>query len=171
MVDLFSRFIILKSFPINKLLLLSNSLLISSVLSAGLGSLLAIMEKSLLLPSLLNLLFAKKTTVKQLQGRKEDWDLYVPATQHAMNLKYSRLHKSRSYTVTFNEVLNDMKDHSHIKPTLRSEAIDSKLIENKFNYATEIVVSALAKRIKETQDVDNAYFIKTSNYTTQRNSR
>ncbi|KAG1084703.1 hypothetical protein G6F40_014411 [Rhizopus arrhizus] len=41
---------------------------------------------------------AKKTIVKQLQGRKEDWDLYVPATQYAMNLKYSRLHKSRPYT-------------------------------------------------------------------------
>ncbi|EIE87259.1 hypothetical protein RO3G_11970 [Rhizopus delemar RA 99-880] len=105
---------------------------------------------------------AKKTIVKQLQGRKEDWDLYVPATQYAMNLKYSRLHKSRPYTVIFNKVPNDMKDYSHIKPTLRSEAVDSKAIENRLKYATEVVIPALAKRIKETQDVDNAYFMKTN---------
>ncbi|KAG0922980.1 hypothetical protein G6F32_014439 [Rhizopus arrhizus] len=55
-----------------------------------------------------------------------------------------------------------MKDYSHIKPTLRSDAVDSKAIESRLKYATEVVIPALAKRIKETQDVDNAYFMKTN---------
>ena len=103
---------------------------------------------------------AKRTIIKQLQGRKEEWDLYLPITQYAMNLKYSRLHKSRPYTVIFNKVPNDMKDYSHIKPTLRSEAVDAKMIEQKFKYVNEVVIPALSKRIKETQEADNAYFMK-----------
>lgn len=103
---------------------------------------------------------AKKTIVKKLQGRNQDWDLYVPATQYAMNLKYSRLHKSRPYTVIFNKVPNDLNDYSHIKPTLRSEAIDDKAIEKKLKYVTEVVIPSLSKRIKDTQDADNEYFMK-----------
>lgn len=53
-----------------------------------------------------------------------------------------------------------MKDYSHIKPTLRSEAVDAKMIEQKFKYVNEVVIPALSKRIKETQEADNAYFMK-----------
>jgi hypothetical protein len=53
-----------------------------------------------------------------------------------------------------------MKNYSHIKPILRSEAVGAKIIEHKFKYVNEVVTPALSKRIKETQEADNIYFMK-----------
>lgn len=44
---------------------------------------------------------AKLGIIKMLKGKHDDWDLYLNGIQLAMNIKYSKIHKSRPYTIVF----------------------------------------------------------------------
>jgi putative transposase len=104
---------------------------------------------------------AKRTIIKELRGKGSDWDYYLNYCQYAMNCKYARLHKSRPYTVLFNRQPNGFNDYSNTKPILQLEEADTKKIDEKFKFVNEVVIPALSKRIKDTQERDHDRFVKT----------
>jgi transposase InsO family protein len=110
---------------------------------------------------------AKRTIIKELRGKGSDWDYYLNYCQYAMNCKYARLHKSRPYTVLFNKQPNGFNDYSNTKPTLQLEEADTKKIDEKFKFVNEVVIPALSKRIKDTQERDHDRFVKTHKIVTQ----
>ena len=104
---------------------------------------------------------AKSSIVKMLNGKNDYWDLYLNPVQLAMNIKYSKLHKSRPYSIVFNRQPNDLKDYSNDVPTLTMESADTKMINDRLAFAQNIVIPHIAARIKETQTYDHAHFEKT----------
>ncbi|KAG2228735.1 hypothetical protein INT48_007074, partial [Thamnidium elegans] len=104
---------------------------------------------------------AKSVIVKSLKGKHADWDLYLNPTQLAMNIKYSKLHKSRPYSIVFNRQPNDFKDYSKVVPTLSLMKADTKKIHDRLVFAQEVVIPQIALLIKTTQDNDHARFEKT----------
>jgi transposase InsO family protein len=110
---------------------------------------------------------AKRTIVKELRGKGADWDYYLNYCQYAMNCKYARLHKSRPYTVLFNRQPNGFEDYSNTKPVLQLEETDTKMIDEKFKFVNEVVIPALSKRIRDTQERDHDRFVKTHRIVTK----
>ncbi|KAG2228371.1 hypothetical protein INT48_007210, partial [Thamnidium elegans] len=104
---------------------------------------------------------AKSVIIKSLKGKHADWDLYLNPTQLAMNIKYSKLHKSRPYSIVFNRQPNDFKDYSNVTPTLSLMKADTKKIHDRLAFAQEVVIPQIAALIKNTQDNDHARFEKT----------
>jgi hypothetical protein len=103
---------------------------------------------------------AKASIVKSLNGKNDDWDLYLNPVQLAMNIKYSKLHKSRPYSIVFNRQPNEFKDYSDEVPTLALEAADTKLINDRLKFAQEVVIPQIATLIKDTQTNDHERFEK-----------
>lgn len=103
----------------------------------------------------------KKTLIKLLEGKHEDWDLYIPAIQYTLNQKYSRLHKSRPFEVMFNRQANQFKDYSYVDPTITKKSINAKNLKLKLEQVTNIIVPTLREQIVKTQKADNEYFMKT----------
>lgn len=110
---------------------------------------------------------AKRTIIKELRGKGSDWDYYLNYCQYAMNCKYARLHKSRPYTVLFNRQPNGFEDYSNTQPKLQLEKVDSKVIDEKFKFVNEVVIPALSKRIRDTQERDHDRFVKTHRIVTK----
>lgn len=104
---------------------------------------------------------AKASIVKLLNGKNDDWDLYLNPVQLAMNIKYSKLHKSRPYSIVFNRQPNDLKDYSNDVPTLSLETADTKIIKDRLAFAQDVIIPQIAARIKETQMNDHERFEKT----------
>jgi hypothetical protein len=114
-----------------------------------------------------SLIFTTRTIVKELRGKGADWDYYLNYCQYAMNCKYARLHKSRPYTVLFNRQPNGFEDYSNTKPVLQLEETDTKMIDEKFKFVNEVVIPALSKRIRDTQERDHDRFVKTHRIVTK----
>jgi hypothetical protein len=77
-----------------------------------------------------------------------------------MNVKYTRLHKSRPYSIVFNRQPNGLADYSKIDPTPSSEMADEKIINERYRFVQDVLVPAISKRILETQSTDHAKFAK-----------
>ena len=60
----------------------------------------------------------------------------------------------------FDKQPNDFMDYSSVRPSLKIEQSDTKAIEAKLNHVNKVVIPALSKRIKETQDRDHEYFMR-----------
>jgi hypothetical protein len=103
---------------------------------------------------------AKSSIIKSLNGKYEDWDLYLNPTQLAMNIKYSKLHKSRPYSIVFNRQPNDFEDYSKVKPTLSLLKADTKKIQDRLAFAQEVVIPKIASLRKVTQEANHARFEK-----------
>lgn len=102
----------------------------------------------------------KGTTIKMLQGKRDQWENFIPWVNFCVNVKYARLHKSRPYAVIFNRQPNMLEDYAHLRPTMSLEKADSKLIDERYKFVHDVVIPALSKRILETQDGDYRYFAK-----------
>lgn len=187
MVDHFSRFTILRALPDKSALTIAKELLnifclfsFPRVLTSDRGNefiaeivsqmiLLAGIDKRVSLPytpqgnSVCERFvgIAKSSIIKMLNGKRDDWDLYLNGVQLAMNIKYSSLHKSRPYAIVFNRQPNGFEDYSKVTPTLSTEKADAKLIEDRLRFAQEVVIPQISKRIKETQDKQHETFSKT----------
>lgn len=77
-----------------------------------------------------------------------------------MNIKYSKLHKSRPYAIVFNRQPNNFKDYSNDTPTLALEKADTKIINDRLKFAQEVVIPQIATLIKDTQTKDHERFEK-----------
>ena len=101
---------------------------------------------------------AKSAIIKQLNGKHADWDLYLNPVQLAMNIKYSKLHKSRPYSIVFNRQPNDFKDYSNVEPSPAMINADTKKINDRLTFAQEVVIPHIASLIRETQEKDHKKF-------------
>ena len=106
----------------------------------------------------------KRSIIKSLAAdavEPDQWDLYLDAIQYAVNCQYSRLHKSRPFTIMFNRQPNDFIDYSEqVDSSIDIEKADNKLINQKLKFVKEVVIPSIAKRIKDTQSVDHENFKK-----------
>lgn len=100
----------------------------------------------------------KTTTIKLLNGKRDQWEHYVPWVNYCINTKYARLHKSRPYTLLFNRQPNGLEDYSKVEPTLSLEKADERLINERYQFVQDVLIPAISKRIVETQEQDHAKF-------------
>ncbi|EIE85471.1 hypothetical protein RO3G_10181 [Rhizopus delemar RA 99-880] len=103
---------------------------------------------------------AKQIIVKRLDGVKNEWDIYLPSVQYAMNCKFARLHNSRPFCVMFNRQPNELIDYSNIQPILHNQTIDSQNLEDKLKDVMDIIIPGLREKISETQRNDNTKFMR-----------
>lgn len=95
-----------------------------------------------------------------LEGRREDWDLYIDGTALCLNIHRSRLHGMRPFTVMFHREPNEFKDYTNLQPVLPNKEIDIEAIKKKLDLIDRIVVPAIRDQILQTQKKDNTYFRK-----------
>jgi hypothetical protein len=57
----------------------------------------------------------KNAIKKRLQGKNDSWDVYLGATQLALNCKYSRLQNSRPFSVMFARSPNHFENYSDVE--------------------------------------------------------
>ncbi|CEP06962.1 hypothetical protein, partial, partial [Parasitella parasitica] len=103
---------------------------------------------------------AKTVIMKMLQGRKEDWDLYVNGTALCLNIHRTRLHGMRPFTVMFHREPNEFKDYSDLKPVFPDKDIDVEAFKKKLDMIDRIIVPAIRDQILQTQKKDSTYFRK-----------
>ncbi|KAG0887979.1 hypothetical protein G6F33_012704 [Rhizopus arrhizus] len=63
---------------------------------------------------------AKNILHKRLQGRTEDWDLYVDSTQEALNNTHTALHGTRPFSLMFARRPNENKDYNNVLDKTKS---------------------------------------------------
>ncbi|KAG1573082.1 hypothetical protein G6F48_013381 [Rhizopus delemar] len=99
---------------------------------------------------------AKRALVKRLQGKKDEWNLFLPSIQYAMNCKYSRLHHSRPFVLMYNRQPNEFQDYSNTQSSIPNSSQQyAKALENKLDNMNNIVIPAIRNRIMTTQRIDN----------------
>ncbi|CEP10401.1 hypothetical protein [Parasitella parasitica] len=103
---------------------------------------------------------AKGIIIKMLEGRAENWDLYLDGTTYCLNLHKSRLHGMMPFVVVFARMPNELKDYSQIKAVLPEQKLDVKALKNKIKLIDKILVPAIREQIVKTKEADNAYFRK-----------
>ena len=103
---------------------------------------------------------AKGIIIKMLEGRAENWDLYLDGTAYCLNLHKSRLHGMMPFVVVFARLPNELTDYSKIKAVLPEQEIDVKALKDKIKLVDKILVPAIREQIVKTKEADNAYFRK-----------
>lgn len=105
---------------------------------------------------------AKRIIVKMLEGYNEAWDMYVDGTTYAMNQHISRLHGLKPFEVMFNRKANDFKDYTkdiqYIEFT--EESINIKELKKAIEKFNNTTILEVREQILETQRKDNEYFVK-----------
>ncbi|KAK4513690.1 bck1-like resistance to osmotic shock [Mucor velutinosus] len=102
----------------------------------------------------------KTIIMKILEGRSEDWDLYLNGTALSLNVHRSRLHGMMPFVVMFHRLPNEFKDYRGDKPVLHEKEIDVKAFKEKLDLIDRIIVPAIRDQIMKTQDKDSKYFRK-----------
>ncbi|KAK4519471.1 uncharacterized protein ATC70_009707 [Mucor velutinosus] len=102
----------------------------------------------------------KTIIMKMLEGRSEDWDLYLNGTALSLNVHRSRLHGMMPFVVMFHRLPNEFKDYRGDKPVLHEKEIDVKAFKEKLDLIDKIIVPAIRDQIMKTQDKDSKYFRK-----------
>ena len=103
---------------------------------------------------------AKGIIIKMLEGRAENWDLYLDGTAYCLNLHKSRLHGMMPFVVVFARLPNELSDYSKIKAVLPEQEINIKVLKDKIKLIDKILVPAIREQIVKTKEADNAYFRK-----------
>ena len=103
---------------------------------------------------------AKTIIIKMLEGRSKDWDLYLNGTALSLNVHRSRLHGMMPFMVMFHRAPNEFKDYRGDKPTLHEREIDVEAFKKKLDLIDRIIVPAIRDQILKTQDKDSNYFRK-----------
>ncbi|CEP12810.1 hypothetical protein [Parasitella parasitica] len=95
-----------------------------------------------------------------LEGRTENWNLYLDGTAYCLNCHKSRLHGMMPFVVVFARLPNELKDYSQVKAVLPDQEIDVKTLKKKIKRIDKILVPAIREQIVKTKEADNAYFRK-----------
>jgi len=103
---------------------------------------------------------SKTIIMKMLEGRREDWDLYIDGTALCLNIHRTRLHGMRPFTVMFHREPNEFKDYTHLTPVLPEQDIDVEAFKQKLDMIDRIIVPAIRDQIMKTQKKDSTYFRK-----------
>jgi transposase InsO family protein len=85
---------------------------------------------------------------KSIKGTRKDWDLYLPATQLAMNTKVVSLHKSTPFSLMFGRQFNGFTDFSSVS----SEPLSPEQLQDRLEYLTKIVYPAISGHSSKVQE-------------------
>lgn len=99
---------------------------------------------------------AKSVIVKRLQGKKEDWDLYVPSAQLAINSKISQLHKSRPFALMSARQPNEFKDYTQDDIGTTQDITNE--LEQRLKQMDTIVIPAISERAKTVYQAQQGKF-------------
>ena len=89
----------------------------------------------------------KDTIRKQLEGRTDTWDAFLPLTQLQLNVRAASLHSSTPFSLFFGRSFAGLTDFSSAESHLLTE----KELEKRLEYLTEIVFPAVSNKSAETQ--------------------
>ncbi|KAI9475477.1 MAG: hypothetical protein EXX96DRAFT_651253 [Benjaminiella poitrasii] len=80
---------------------------------------------------------------------------------YSMNMRYTRIHKTRPFCAMFYRQPNQLEDYTKLDKTpLAIEKMDAKQVEKNMSYIQETVLPSMAKRMRETQVKDHENFNK-----------
>ncbi|EIE79421.1 hypothetical protein RO3G_04126 [Rhizopus delemar RA 99-880] len=103
---------------------------------------------------------AKNILYKRLQGRTEDWDLYVDSTQEALNNTHTALHGTRPFSLMFARRPNENKDYNNVLDKTKSPET-MKQLETRINEFNDTVLPAIREKIKTSQAASRDKFNQT----------
>ena len=78
---------------------------------------------------------------KELKGKANDWERYVPATQLFVNARASKTTKSTPYSLMFARPLNGFDDYSEVS----NELLDDDHLRRRLEYMTALVYPTISK--------------------------
>jgi len=88
---------------------------------------------------------AKRAIVKMTMGRNEDWDLYVPAIQYAINLKVTARHGSTPFSLMFARTPNGFSDFT--ATTDLTHNFDGEGYHKRLQQFTDTLYPAINERV------------------------
>ncbi|KAG1412531.1 hypothetical protein G6F58_007964 [Rhizopus delemar] len=92
----------------------------------------------------------KNIIYKRLQGKNDDWDLYLDSTQEALNNTPTALHDTRPFSLMFARRPNQFKDYSDVSiPTNYNET--RKQFNGHITKFNNTVLPAIREKIKTSQ--------------------
>jgi transposase InsO family protein len=89
----------------------------------------------------------KETIRKQLQGRNETWDRYLPLTQLQLNVRVASLHSSTPFSLFYGRSFAGLTDFQSTESHLLTE----EELEKRLEYLTNLVFPAISEKSRETQ--------------------
>ena len=100
----------------------------------------------------------KNIIIKRLHGKKDDWDLFLPAAQLSINNKIAKLHNSRPFALFFARQPNLWQDYRHLNATEANNTLhfNDKREEN----MSKIVIPAIRERMNAVQQAQQGKFSK-----------
>ena len=87
---------------------------------------------------------------RNLNGRADDWESYVPATQLWVNARASKSTKSTPYSLMFARPLNGFEDYSSVP----DELLDDAALFRRLEYMTSLVYPAISNASKEFKNLE-----------------
>ncbi|CEP08438.1 hypothetical protein [Parasitella parasitica] len=102
----------------------------------------------------------KATTIKLLNGKRNQWEHYIPWVNYCIDVKNARMHKSCRYTLLFNRRHDGLAHYSKEKPTDSSKIADEKIINERYPFVQDVLIADIFKSIIDTQAADHAKFAK-----------
>ena len=100
----------------------------------------------------------KNIIIKRLHGKKDDWDLFLPAAKLSINNKITKLHNSRPFALFFACQPNLWQDYSHLNTTEVNDKLhfNDKHEEN----ISKIVIPAIRDHMNAVQQTQQGKFSK-----------
>ena len=96
----------------------------------------------------------KDNIKKQLEGRRDQWDIYIPMAQLQLNTRAASLHNSTPFSLFYGRSFANLTDFSAVESHLMSDEENEKRLE----YLTNLVFPAISAKSTETQKVAAAKF-------------
>ncbi|CDH61470.1 hypothetical protein RO3G_12673 [Lichtheimia corymbifera JMRC:FSU:9682] len=99
----------------------------------------------------------KQGIVKLLQGKSNDWDLYVPTVQLFLNSKHSPLHGSRPYSLMFARQPNKLCDYSNDDTNVSPQQA-LELRKEDIEQFEQVVIPAIKERMQRMRAAEKARY-------------
>ncbi|CEG75192.1 hypothetical protein RMATCC62417_10277 [Rhizopus microsporus] len=138
-VDVFIRFCVIKALPDKS----------SLAIALALRSILSLFGRPKIIQSNTGTEYVNEI-VKLLQGKEEDWGLYVDNTQKALNNTHTALHSTRLFSLMHARRPNENKDYSNVLDKAHSPETRNQLV-TRINEINDTVLPAIRERNKASQ--------------------
>lgn len=99
----------------------------------------------------------KDNIKKQLEGRRDQWDTYLPMTQLQLNTRAASLHNSTPFSLFYGRSFANLTDFSAVESHLMTDEENQKRLE----YLTNLVYPAISAKSTETQTAMASKFNRT----------
>ena len=99
----------------------------------------------------------KSVIVKRLQGQKQDWDLFLSSAQLAINSKHASLHGSRPFSLMFARQPNVWQDYTE---TELGDVEAARTSDRRIEEMEKVIIPAIAERIQNLHKIQGKSFNK-----------